>query len=90
MNFKNAALVLAAGALSTQIAVRLVVFPKLRVMSAGETAGRREAPVFVHDERPEFGVDSSRADGNFMIFYLQRCRETERAADIASQHPSGI
>ncbi len=52
----------AAGALPAQVAIRLVVLPKLYVVAAGETAGGGEAPVFVHDQRPELGVNAGRAD----------------------------
>src|SRR5262249_14591022 len=52
----------AACALATEISVRFVVIPQSVVMTARETTRRREAPVFVHDQRPEFGIDASCAD----------------------------
>src|SRR5690606_14576023 len=53
----------AAGALAAEIAVGPVVLPKLAVMRAREVARRREAPVLVHNQRPQLGVDAGGRDG---------------------------
>src|SRR5207245_5153161 len=46
----------AACALSAQIAVRLIVIPKLHVVCAGATAWLSKPPGFVLAPRPKFGV----------------------------------
>src|SRR5690348_13728268 len=51
-----------AGSLPSQVAVRLVVIPELCVMAARKIAGRGQAPVFVHDQRPELGINARGAD----------------------------
>src|SRR5437773_3718453 len=68
----------AACALSAQIAVWLVVIPKLHVVCARETAWRSQAPVFVLDPRPKFGVNARSRDGTrvpSIPFRLHRLRE---------------
>src|ERR1700722_17993546 len=52
-----------AGPLASQVAVWLVVIPQLSVMRTGESAGRREAPVFLPDQRPELRVNPRGANG---------------------------
>src|SRR6059036_2817099 len=56
----------------------LVVIPKLHVVCARETAWRSQAPVFVLDPRPKFGVNARSRDGTrvpSIPFRLHRLRE---------------
>src|SRR2546426_2807853 len=52
----------AARALAAQVTVRLIMIPELDVMTSGKTARRRQAPVFVLDQWPEFAINTGSRD----------------------------